>query len=505
MRLLALGSYPRWVVAGQPSQPDGKPFDLNIERVLEHWTVAHALREVIANALDEQAITGTGAPEIFKDEAGAWHVRDFGRGLRREHLTLKENREKLRHPLVIGKFGGGLKDAFATFDRHKVQVAIRSPHGDFTLARAAKHGFDGIVTLHVIVAAPTMSGRVGTEVVLTGVTDTDIAHAKEFFLTFTGDEVLEETGVGAVLRRAPGRAKARIYVRGLAVAEEDDFLFSYNITEINTALRGALNRERTNVGRTAYTNRIQKILLGCTSAAVVDPLVADLAAFDSGRMHAELGWTDIGLHACRKLSSRDKVLFVTAAQLAQRSALIVHAQDDGCRLVVVPEVVHRRLGGLRDDNDERPRTLDVYRDERARSFQYRFVEPTQLTDAEQAVYELAQPLLGQAGIPRLGGMIRAVRVSETMRLDETDNECLGVWEAAERWIIVRRDQLADRVEFAGTLLHEAVHATSGADDYSRAFEHALTRLLGDIAVAAVRSAPPTRDLRAGADGTTSRP
>jgi hypothetical protein len=32
-----------------------REFDLNIERVLENWTVAHALREVIANALDEQA------------------------------------------------------------------------------------------------------------------------------------------------------------------------------------------------------------------------------------------------------------------------------------------------------------------------------------------------------------------------------------------------------------------------------------------------------------------
>jgi hypothetical protein len=30
-----------------------RQFDLNIERVLEHWTVAHALREIIANALDE--------------------------------------------------------------------------------------------------------------------------------------------------------------------------------------------------------------------------------------------------------------------------------------------------------------------------------------------------------------------------------------------------------------------------------------------------------------------
>jgi len=64
-----------------------RQFDLNIERVLEHWTVAHALREVIANALDEQALTGTAEPAIFKDSQGAWHIKDSGRGLRYEHLT----------------------------------------------------------------------------------------------------------------------------------------------------------------------------------------------------------------------------------------------------------------------------------------------------------------------------------------------------------------------------------------------------------------------------------
>ena len=41
-----------------------REFDLNIERVLENWTVAHAIRELIANALDEAALTGTQEPEI---------------------------------------------------------------------------------------------------------------------------------------------------------------------------------------------------------------------------------------------------------------------------------------------------------------------------------------------------------------------------------------------------------------------------------------------------------
>ena len=47
------------------SAPDRK-FDLNIEKVLEHWTVAHAVREILANALDEHALTGTNEPEIIR-------------------------------------------------------------------------------------------------------------------------------------------------------------------------------------------------------------------------------------------------------------------------------------------------------------------------------------------------------------------------------------------------------------------------------------------------------
>jgi hypothetical protein len=35
-----------------------KEFDLNIEKILENWEVYHAVREVIANALDEQKLDG---------------------------------------------------------------------------------------------------------------------------------------------------------------------------------------------------------------------------------------------------------------------------------------------------------------------------------------------------------------------------------------------------------------------------------------------------------------
>jgi hypothetical protein len=196
-------------------------FDLNIQRVLEHWTVSEALREIIANALDEQALTSTAEPEIF-ESAGRWHVRDFGRGLRYEHFTQNEDPEKLAKPnLVIGKFGVGLKDAMATFDRHGVAVVIRSRHSDITIDSVAKHGFEDILTLHAVVDEPDDKDIVGTEFILSGLKAEDVDTAKAFFLKYSGDLELEQTRYGSVLQRE-GKS-ARIYVNGLRVAEEPTF------------------------------------------------------------------------------------------------------------------------------------------------------------------------------------------------------------------------------------------------------------------------------------------
>ncbi len=128
-------------------------FDLNIDKFLDAWDPSHALREVIANALDEQALTSTPEVEICKDDEGNWHVRDFGRGLSYEHLTQNENPEKAANTdRVVGQFGVGLKDALATFERRGVQVRIRSRHGTITLQRTTKHGFDDVPSLHARVA-----------------------------------------------------------------------------------------------------------------------------------------------------------------------------------------------------------------------------------------------------------------------------------------------------------------------------------------------------------------
>ena len=175
--------------------------------MLEHWTIPFAIRELIANALDEQALTGTSDPAIFKDGGGNWHVADAGRGVRYEHLTQNENAEKRRHPQVIGQFGMGLKDALAVFDRRGVGVEIRSAHADITTGRRPKEGFPDVVTLHALISRPSDPSRIGTDIVLTGVADEDVETAKGFFLRYSGERLLESTEYGDVLARGERRSR----------------------------------------------------------------------------------------------------------------------------------------------------------------------------------------------------------------------------------------------------------------------------------------------------------
>jgi hypothetical protein len=459
-------------------------FDLNIQRVLEHWTVAEACREIIANALDEQALTGTAEPEIFKDTDLRWHICDRGRGLRYEHLTQNEDPEKLRkHRLVIGKFGVGLKDALATFDRHDVSVVIQSRYSDITVENVSKHGFDDVLTLHAVVDQPSRPGTEGTEFVLSGITDNDVELAKAFFLRYSGDEELEATQYGSVLRR---RGKPGIiYVNGLRVAEEPNFLFSYNITSLTKALRGALNRERSNVGRQAYSDRIKAILLQCSSPQVADGLATDLALFAGGRNHDETStWLDVSVHACKVLNAHEKVVFVTAHQMEYGAALIGHARADGYRIVLVPDKVADRLPRVTDIEGKPMRDLAEYGQEWNASFEYDFVPTESLSAREQEVLALAEPILALA--KQEARRVRQVLVSNTMRLSRYDgNEAVAVWEEADGRIIVKRSQLARPDTFIATLLHEVAHAFSGAPDLSQRFEDGLTVLLGRLGGAAV--------------------
>lgn len=180
-------------------------------------------------------------------------------------------------------------------DRNRISVTIRSRHGQITTGKQATHGFADIQTLHALISDPTDQSLPGTELTLHGsaLGAEQVEQAKALFLRYPQDRHVGSTPYGTVLRRKDTRTPARIYVNGLRVAEEDDFLFSYNITSPTKALRRALNRERSNVGRGASTDRVKAILLSCEDDEMIDALVADLQQYERGTQHDETQWLDV--------------------------------------------------------------------------------------------------------------------------------------------------------------------------------------------------------------------
>jgi len=462
-----------------------RKFDLNIDKILEDWNVEHALREIIANALDEQQLSKSQDIRIEKRGDCCWSIRDFGRGIKYEHFVQNESKEKQIAQGVIGKFGIGLKDALATFDRNNVRVNIYSKHGDIRIERLNKGGFNDIITLHAIIEEPSRPMMTGTEFVMDGVSDSDMARAKSFFLKFSNHSVLETTRLGEIIERNP-HSSASIYVNGVKIASEDNFLFCYNITSLNTALRKALNRERTNVGRTAYTPSIRAMLLEAEEEKVIDILSEDLKRYSSGMNHDELKWSDVQMHTTKLLNSRTNVVFVTAEEMLEKNDL-VHEAERTSQIVVIPENLQEKIKKeneqqeIKRENEPQEhetapiKTMEVFVKERSDNFEYDFVDVENLSWIERHNYKYLESILDAiGGKPEV---VKQILVAEKMQRDSfTYLPANGIWDNGR--VIIKRSVLGNIEEFSSVLIHEIAHAKSGCTDGTRGFENQLTDFLG---------------------------
>lgn len=455
-----------------------KAFDLNIEKILENWDVRHAIREVISNALDEQMLTNT-RPVVIQKQDRIWSIRDYGRGLKYTHLTQKENQEKLASSNVIGRFGVGLKDALATFDRHGIDVCILTKFGTIRIKKMVKQGFGDIETLHAIIEDVIDPEFIGTQCELHGVSDDEMEAAKEFFLMFSGEEIVETTKYGQIALKRNEQSSGSIYISGVKVAEESNFLFSYNITLLNAAIKKSLNRERSHVGRTAYADSVKKILLSTTSTLVAEKLTKDITRYVAGSMHDEMSWLDVQEHAIKLLNPQGNVIMVTASEAINHPDMMDQAQSHGLTVITIPENLGVKLVDLVDIQGNQIVNLTQFTHTYNRSFVFNFVSPSDLNSTERKVFDTAPWIM-----ETFGGKpdhVNAVHISESMRPDwSVTSQTLGCWDPDTNSIVIWRGQLKSLSAFAGVLIHELIHATTDHVDVTRNFETSLTEALGDL-------------------------
>jgi len=352
------------------------------------------------------------------------------------------------------------------------------------MGKSQKSGFEDLITLHAYIDEPSSPTLVGTEFILNGLQDAEIEQAKKLFLKFNDIRVIEETRFGQVLSNLGN--SGGIFINGVLVANEDNFLFSYNITSLNAAIKKAMNRERTNVGRTAYANTVKSILLECNSQEVAESLSADLSQYSYGSNHDELKWIDIQQHAAKILNNFKKVVFVTAEDIERGTDIVNEARLGGFDVVTIPNNLRDKIAEQNEgeETDNRVRIFTEFVQERNENFEFKIVNENELSFAEKQVWQKKDKIFDLIGGKPY--QVLQVVISETMQKDTTTfMQAAAVWEPLTRRIIIWRPILNNEQKFCGTLLHEVAHATSGATDATRIFESELTRLLGIMGIKAV--------------------
>ena len=239
-----------------------------------------------------------------------------------------------------------------------------------------------------------------------------------------------------------------------------------------------MNRERTNVGRSAYSDRVRAILLNVKSDRVIDEFTQNLVNMSSGKQCDEMKWVDVQTYAVQLLNARKETVFVTPEEIKSTGGSILEVvQNSGKTPVFVPETVKKKLENVNDTNGNRISTIETVVQQYNDSFEYKFVPYENLTLEEKKIYDLIPSVL-----TLLGAKITADRIyiSEVLKKDISE-PTLGVFERAEYRIIILRKQLSSRKDFLGTLIHEIAHADSGCADISRGFETELTMIIGKLA------------------------
>lgn len=236
-----------------------KPFDLNIASINSNWTIAHAIREIIANAIDETITSNCSKDmEITYDNTKKMAtIQDYGRGIKPINFVLAQNPEKLTSHKTIGKFGVGLKDAISVLINKGLTIGIFSKHASFGFGMMPKHGFDGIQTLHGIWEEAKQS-IVGTLVVIYNCEEQHLNDAKSMFIKFSDITTLCSNEHGIIYEKR-GEV-AEIFINGLKYSNGENYEFSYNITKPTKNILKSLNRERQYLQRSIYSSKIATIL-----------------------------------------------------------------------------------------------------------------------------------------------------------------------------------------------------------------------------------------------------
>jgi len=219
--------------------------------------------------------------------------------------------------------------------------------------------------------------------------------------------------------------------------------------------------------------------LASQSEEVAESLAKDLTNINKGTARDELTWIDVQEHSVKILNQQGKYLFVTSFEAMQLPDMIDQAKNSGHEIITIPENLKYKIQGSTDLSGNPIVDIGQFVSNYNDSFDFNFLEPEKLTPKEKEIYDLTPKIIDIfGGQPK---KVKSIKISTTMRKDFfADVMTLGCWAEKTNSIVLSRKTLKSLQDYSGTLIHELVHAKTGYDDVTRAFESELTVTIGKL-------------------------
>ncbi|WP_033159806.1 ATP-binding protein [Mycoplasmoides alvi] len=444
-------------------------FDLNIKEILSDWSISDAIRELIANAIDESRLTKTEFPSINYDN-NTLTIFDYGRGITSNHFIQNENEEKKQSKIVIGKFGIGLKDAVSVLFRNNKEITFYSKHGSFTPKEDFKKGInENIKTIHIKINNSIFENE-GTKIVINNIDETDYKKAISNFLELSENyEKLSSSEKGEIYERNNSN-KSEIFLNGMKISEDDNFLFSYNILLPNTKLKNGLNRERRNISRDVYRDNIISILksnINDNTQKLINCLIDKREEFSDGE------WSLVDVKKLIIKNTNRRIL-LACPDTPTYPMFKSYAMLENYEIISINKKEYNTF--IKDENFKKY-TLDFFGNEYISDYKGDIVnnfEPQQQNNWDWVLKKIEQ-------------LSKNIDISKQEKLRsfkfeviEDHPNALGITIHETNTIQIVKKILSDKEKLFNTVIHEIAHAISKERDCTIEFEQALTDLFYSI-------------------------
>ena len=429
-----------------------KYLDLNIKEILENWEIWHAIRELVANSLDEHKMNKINNDIIFNYDQDLKRVEiiDFGSGIKSEHFIQTENKEKLDRDDVIGRFGIGLKDAIATLHRNKALLQIFSNHGTWTPIERIKTGTN-IETIHMEETEAADNNLKGTKIIINNVDIDSFEKTKQQFLCFQNTERMSINEYGEIIERK--ELSGFIYINGMKVSEDEGFGFSYNILKLNKKITKGLNRERSSMSRDSYRDSIISILKKSE-----DGILTKIRESKTD----EYSFIDIK----KLIFAKFDIYPALQSTIDNNPAFAQYLRELGREYEIVTEKEYKLL-----DNAPEVTTLQRFGEDYVNEYTSEEFDIKNLNDQQFNIFENSLNFIKKYNLNSNNVPITLIK--------EHPN-ALGVFTENRIEIVV--SALNSLEVCLGVILHEIAHSIKNDTDGTVAFEKELTNFLGKISV-----------------------